>query len=209
MSGSERIPRDEMLVASTWLVFAVASVWATRWDSYYIERELLVCQISGYMTLGFLAVSLLSTPVVRILGWCGVAVEPAFTARWGRNTGIASGLAAILHALLSITVYLDNHWMLALTMPYLRSGLLGLGVFLLLLSASIKPLAKRVGWRIWAPLYRLSFVAALFALHHLLYAPFASRSWTLILYGIGAGLSLIRLIPKRSTPRVAETVPRS
>lgn len=127
----------------------------------------------------------------------------ADAARFGRNTGIASGLAAILHAVLSTTVYLDNHWMMPLTMPYLRSGVLGLGVFVLLLAASIKPLAKRVGWRVQAlatvcPLWR-RYSPPPSALR-----PFASRTWTLALYGIGASVSLIRLIPKRSPSRFSE-----
>lgn len=205
MSDSERATWDEMLVSIAWLGLATASVWATRADGYYVDRELLVCQISGYSALGFLAASLLARPFAVIGSWFGRRIEPAALHRFSRNTGIASGLAAVLHSILATTLYLDGHWLVPLILPYLQSGTLALIIFAILLVASIKPLMRRIGWQLWTPLYRLSFVAALLTLHHLLYAPFASRVWVLSLFGIGFLMSLVRFLPARPTTSGAQT----
>ncbi len=59
------------------------------------------------------------------------------------------------------------------------------------------PNISALRWQLWKPLFRLSFVAALLALHHVLYAPFASRYWALAIAGAIIALSLLRFLPLR------------
>jgi DMSO/TMAO reductase YedYZ heme-binding membrane subunit len=74
---------------------------------------------------------------------------------------------------------------------------------LVLLVASFKPLMSLIRWKLWKPLFRLSFLAALFTLPHLLYAPFSSRPLTLWLYGIATAICCLRWIPERKSRSAA------
>lgn len=56
-----------------------------------------------------------------------------------------------------------------------------------------------VRWKLWKPLFRLSFVAAILTLPHVLYAPFASRPLAVALYTAALLISLLRWLPERKS----------
>ena len=134
---------------------------------------------------------------MRLLSIAGLQINRELSARLSRNAGIASALAAILHTTIVLLTFLKYDWWSVLFLPYLRWGGLAFVVLLVLLVGSFKPLMSLVRWKLWKPLFRLSFLAAAFTLPHLLYAPFASREITLWLYGIATMICFLRWIPSR------------
>jgi len=199
MSTGDKIPVDEALVFGTLVGLAGWCAWEYWAPGYYIDQTIWVCQISGYSSLGFLALSLLFGPVLRVGSWLNVRVGFAASARFARNTGIAAGLAALLHTVIVLTTYLEDNWYAVLNWPYLQSGGLALAIMVLLLIGSIKQLMSLARWQLWKPFFRLSSIAALFVLHHMLYSPFASRRWTIGLYSAALVIWLLRFLPVRAS----------
>lgn len=188
--------RDSLLLIGIGVALAA---WCAAVGSggYYVQREVLLCQISGYAALGYLAASLLGGPMWRVLSWRGISVSREFAARFSRNAGIAAALAASAHTVIALTTYLKYDWYVVLRIAYLQWGGLALGVLLVLLLASYKPLMKTLRWQLWKPLFRLSFAAAVLSLPHVLYAPFAWRWLVLVLFGGAVLMSLLRWLPER------------
>jgi DMSO/TMAO reductase YedYZ heme-binding membrane subunit len=195
MTDSRRYPLDTLFLLAVGMALSAWCVIAFRAGGYYIEREIFVSQLSGYAALGYLALSLCAGPLLRLLSFTGVNVPREFSARLSRNAGIAAALAAILHTTIVLMTYLKHDWLSVLFLPYLRWGGLAFVVLLVLLVASFKPLMSVIRWKLWKPLFRLSFLAALFTLPHLLYAPFSSRPLTLWLYGIATAICCLRWLP--------------
>ncbi len=202
MTEPRRYPLDTLLLLALGLGLSAWCVIAFRSGGYYVERDVFVSQVSGYAALGYLALSLCAGPFLRLLSLAGVQFNRELSARLSRNAGIASALAAIMHTAIVLLTFLKHDWWSVLFLPYLRWGGLALVVLLVLLVGSFKPLMALVRWKLWKPLFRLSFAAALLTLPHLLYAPFASREITLWLYGIAAAICCLRWIPERK-PRPA------
>ena len=199
--------RDTLFLLAIGLAVAVWCFVTQRGAGYYLDRDVLTCQISGYAALGYLAASLCSSQLWTLLGRFGLSIEREFSARFSRNAGIASAAAALLHTVIAITTFLKFDLWGALQISYLQWGGVALLVLLALLLASFKPLMGLVRWKLWKPLFRLSFFAAALVLPHILFAPFAWRWLILVLYGIGVGISLLRWLPPtraRETPALAE-----
>ncbi|MGE0609820.1 MAG: ferric reductase-like transmembrane domain-containing protein [Pirellulales bacterium] len=197
------IPLDEAALVAAWLGLAAWCVRVYVTPVYYLDRIVLACQISGYAAVGFLVLSLLVSPLSRGAQWLGWNVSREASARLSRNAGIASALAALGHLVVVLATYLREDWWAALLLQYMQSGVLAWALLMLLLVGSVKPLMGVLRWQLWKPLFRLSFIAALLALHHVLYAPFASRYWAFVIAGAAVGLSLLRLVPLRRVPPVS------
>jgi DMSO/TMAO reductase YedYZ heme-binding membrane subunit len=188
---------DEKMVVVAMVLLIAGSGWVALAPGSGIEEEILACRLSGYGALGFLAISILLGPLLRTLGWVGLSFDGKTSARISKNTGIASAIMAVVHSVIAATDYLQGNWREMFDYSYLYAGLLALVVLVLLLVFSLKPLMSRVGWELWKPTFRLSFAAAILVLCHLLYAPFASMSWTLSLYGFATAIFLLRFLPLR------------
>ena len=197
MSERRTIPADEALLVAVSIGLAAWCARAYVADGYSLTRTIYVCQWSGYTALGLLALSLLTSPLGRGLGAQRINVDSIVLARLSRNAGIASALAALLHLFVVLTTYLDGNWWVVFEFPYLQSGALALALLVLLLLCSVKRLMALFGWQLWKPLFRLSFVAAILAFSHVLYAPFSSTRWVLWLFGGALVISLVRLLPAR------------
>jgi len=189
--------KDEAIFAAVWLMAAAWCSFVVFSGDFWVTGSVFACQISGYTSLGFLGLSLLMGPLLRMLSWMNLRVAVPDSIRMSRNAGIAAGLAALLHSVVVFTTYLGEDWWNALEWPYLQSGLLSLAIFIILLIGSIKPLMVLLGWQLWKPFFRLSFAAAALTFHHMLYAPFSSKTWTLGLFAAGILLSLLRYLPVR------------
>jgi DMSO/TMAO reductase YedYZ heme-binding membrane subunit len=195
VSTAPKTHRDTLLLLGVGIALAAWCVIAYRAGGYYVQRDLFACQLSGYAALGYLAASLCSGPVWILLGRFGYQVDREFSARFSRNAGIAAALAASLHTVIALTTYLQYDWLVALQIPYLQWGGLALLVLLVLLVGSFKPLMGWLRWKLWKPLFRLSFLAAILTLPHVFYAPFSSSWLILLLYCLALLISLIRWIP--------------
>jgi DMSO/TMAO reductase YedYZ heme-binding membrane subunit len=188
---------DEKMVVVAMALLIAGSGWVALAPGSRIEQEILACRLSGYGALGFLAISILLGPVLRTASWIGLSFDGKTSARISKNTGIASAIVAVVHSVIAVADYLQGNWREMFDESYLYAGLLALVILVLLLVFSLKPLMSQVGWELWKPTFRLSFAAAILVLCHLLYAPFASMSWTLSLYGFATAIFLLRFLPSR------------
>jgi len=205
MKTAPAIHRDTWLLLGVGLILAAWCAVVYRAGGYYVQRDVLICQISGYAALGYLAASLCSGPIWTLLGRFGFRIEREFSARFSRNAGIASAIAAAAHTIIALLTFLKLDWFAVLRIPYLKWGGLALLVLLVLLFASFKPLMGALQWKLWKPLFRLSFLAATLALPHALYAPFAWRWLILALYSGALLISLLRWIPERKLQKQPAT----
>lgn len=196
-SESRAMTIDQFALAFTLVLVIGISIWASFGKEYYIVKQILACQISGYGALGLLAASILFGPILRAGGWIGIRVAGRRSAMISKNTGIASALAAWAHALIGFFGYLNGKWRDVVDQPYLYGGLAALIIFTLLLVVSIKRLMAHIGWHLWKPTFRLSLAAAVLVLYHMMYAPFATMRWTLGLYAVALVVFLLRFLPAR------------
>lgn len=171
------------------------------------ENVLAGARITGWAALATLMLALSVTPASRIatrLGARATALRRVTDAR--RTLGIASALLAVAHAGVALGGYLRGAWDVVLTWPYLRAGLVALAILVALLVTSFPPVVRALRVRLWKPLHRLAYGAALFTLVHLVLSPFASRTITLSLFAALFALGLARALP-RSRPRRGERSP--
>jgi DMSO/TMAO reductase YedYZ heme-binding membrane subunit len=201
MNSPGRRPPVNLLLLAVGTVLAVWLVISYRAGGYYLDRDVFACQLSGYAAIGYLALSLITGPIIRLLGFTGVAIEKELSAQLSRNAGIASALAAGLHTIIALTTYLKADWLVVFQIHYLQSGAAALFVLLVLLLGSYKPLMGFARWKLWKPLFRLSFLAAILTLLHVLYAPFAPRPLTIGLAVATIVVCLSRWFPERNPVR--------
>lgn len=192
---SARAPR---MVAVLGLVIAAAIVARALSLPYALERELWLARASGWSAAGALLLALTMTPLAR----AGKRLAPdrlprALLPALRRAFGIAAACFALVHAATTTLGYLDRDWRSIPDQPYLRAGLVALAILVPLLVTSFPRLTRGLGVRLWKPLHRLAYVAALLVLQHLLLSPFAPRQVVLGIFATAAALGLLRLLPAR------------
>lgn len=201
MNSPRRRPPVNLLLLAVGIILAVWLVISFRAGGYYLERDVFACQLSGYAAIGYLALSLLAGPSIRLLSFAGLVIEKEVSAQLSRNAGIASALAAGLHTVIALITYLKADWLVVFQIHYLQWGAAALFVLLVLLFGSFKPLLGLARWKLWKPLFRLSFLAAILTLLHILYAPFAPRPLTIGLAVATIVICLLRWVPERTVAR--------
>ena len=165
---------------------------------YDMGHELWLIQATGYTALGALFLSLLTTPLRRLIQFISSTYpHAAVWAAFRRSFGISAACFALIHAALTLTTYLQDSWPFILSSPYLRAGLTALTVLLLLLLTSFPKIVRLLHIRFWKQLHRLSYVAALFLFQHLMQSPFASQQLIVALFEGLILLGTLRLLPVR------------
>ena len=192
-------PADRALLVASSLAILVLAVCAVpiQLESWRFEREIDFARASGWLACGALLLSLTMSPLGRLVVRLssGRVRMGAFIA-YRRAFGIVSAAAASIHAVAVLGTYLWNSWAAVIDRAYLRSGLLAWIILLVLLATSFPRLNRALELRGWKELHRLAYVAGALALHHLLLSPFASRSWTLGLFGFCLLLAPLRWLGK-------------
>lgn len=182
------------------LALAVAILGRAVALPYALERALWLTRASGYIALGALFLSLSMTPMQRLCS--RLASGGPSTALWlalRRSWGITAAIWALVHAAWTLATYLEESWIAVLRWPYLRAGLVTLAILLALLATSFPQLVARLRLRLWKPLHRLAYIAALFLFQHLILSPFAPRLQTFGLFATLLAVSTFRLL--RPGPR--------
>ncbi|HJL15217.1 MAG TPA: ferric reductase-like transmembrane domain-containing protein, partial [Sandaracinaceae bacterium LLY-WYZ-13_1] len=164
--------------------------------AFALERELYWTRASGWTALGALLCSLCATPVGRVLGRVRPRAERA-VAPWRRALGVTAAATASLHAGLALSTYLGGSLDPIADYPWLRGGALALAILWALWLTSYPRVVRALRVKLWKPLHRLAFVAALLALQHVLLAPMAPVGWVLGVFGAAAAVGLLRLVPRR------------
>lgn len=176
--------------------------WAEAWA---FERELFWLRASGWAGATLLLASIVTTPIGRLAGRF-MAKPPSF-GPLRRALGLSAAACASLHAGVALATYLGGAWGQLLALAWLRAGVLALLLLLALWLTSYPRVVRALRVKLWKPLHRLVFVAALLALQHALLSPMADRAWVLGVFGLGGLLALLRLVPqaRRSTPSQASS----
>jgi DMSO/TMAO reductase YedYZ heme-binding membrane subunit len=173
---------------------ALASVAALatleRWP---VARELVLSRGTGWVALAALLLSLSVTPLGRVARRVFGRDLPAVGVT-RRALGMASAWLACIHAAVALGTTLQWSWAALPHWPHLRAGLTALGVLGLLFATSFGPVIAWLRLGFFRELHRLSYVAALLALQHVLLSPFAPRTLTLALFGAVFLLGLARFL---------------
>lgn len=204
MTGRDRKPR-----VAAWVVLAlslaalsvVALLVRIRGGTWGPTRALWLARGTGWSALGALMLALSATPAGRLLARLRprLHVSP-WIAAFRRAFGIAAATLALLHAATVLAGYLRGAWAALLSFAYLRAGLVALAILLVMLATSFPLLVRRLHVRLWKPLHRLGYLAALLVLDHLLLSPFSPRALTLELFAALFAIGLLRLLPAGAAP---------
>jgi sulfoxide reductase heme-binding subunit YedZ len=153
-----------------------------------VSEAIALSRITGWLAIALLVGALAITPIARL----GRRPHLAPIRRW---LGIATAVAAAGHGAVGIAFYLPSGDRMATLrdVSWLRSGALAVVVLGPLLLTSFPRVVARLRIGLWKPLHRLAYAAALLALHHVLLAPFAPRSWGIGLALVLAVLAVCRL----------------
>ena len=168
---------------------------------YEVARDIWLLKVSGYGSVACLFATLLVTPLRKIAALFGRRWPVPLALALRRIFGICAALLGSLHGATALGTYLEGSWAALLKTPHLRLGVLALVVMLVLLVTSFPGPTRVLRLKLWRPLHRLSYVAALLVMLHLLHSSFASRTWTLGLFGSLLVVGLARVLPEVRTAR--------
>lgn len=180
----------------------------SRGGTWGPARALWLARGTGWSALGALMLALSATPAGRLLARLRPGQDwSSWIAAFRRAFGIAAACLALLHASTVLGGYLRGAWAAVWSFSYLRAGLVALVILTAMLATSFPPLVRRLHVRLWKPLHRLGYLAALLVLDHLLLSPFAPRAITLELFGALFAIGLLRLLPARPKPAPPTVAP--
>ncbi len=174
--------------------------WAGAWFyaksyTYPIEQTLWLCRLTGYATLLLLFGSLSITPLRRLASRMGMKTKGLQPYR--RSLGITAFTSALVHACISCTQYFgDAPWFMPLLEPFLRMGVLTLGILSVLWVTSFPKMVRAMRIRTWRELHWLAYAAGLTALLHVVLSPIAPVREVLLASAVWLGFSMLRLIPR-------------
>lgn len=184
-----------------WLLVGSLAVWGivrATTLGYPLERDLWLARISGWTAAAALLLSLSMTPLGKLSTFLPTPrVPPALWPSLRRNLGITAAGAALVHATWSAFAFLDQSWSAIVAHPYLRAGLVTLCILVPLLLTSFPTITRGLQVWLWKPLHRLSYLAAITLLQHLLLSPFAPRKWVILIFAATLAIGLLRLLPAR------------
>ena len=193
--------------AAAWVVLGlsvaalgvVALFVRSRGGTWGPTRALWLTRGTGWCALGALMIALSATPAGRLLARLRPASRrlPA-VASFRRAFGVAAASLALCHPATALGGYLRGAWAAVWSFSYLRAGLVALVILFAMLVTSFPLLVRGLRVRLWKPLHRLGYLAALLVLDHLLLAPFAPRALTLELFAALFAIGLFRLLPARA-----------
>jgi sulfoxide reductase heme-binding subunit YedZ len=164
--------------------------------AFALEREIFWLQASGWGALIALIGALSTSPIARVVALARKRSVEAGASAFRRALGITAAALATGHAALAISTYLADAWLRTLAVPWMRGGALAWAILAALWLTSYPALVRALRVKLWKPLHRLAYAAALFAFQHAILSPLAPRTWVLI-----ALAGLVLLWPLRLLPR--------
>jgi len=180
------VPKLRWETVAVMLIVGVIGGWSVVHyfeAAYYLERYNSISRVTGYTAVGFLLATLILRPIARLLQRFPISIEPERETRFVRHLGFACAAFAVAHGVFSLATYFDWKWQALYELTFLRSGAVALAIVVVLALVSFRPAMRLIGARVRKATYRMSLVAALLVLHHVLLAPFAPQWLTLVLFG--------------------------
>lgn len=155
---------------------------------------------TGTLALRSLALTLIITPLRKLTGW-------AWLASYRRMLGLFVFFYATMHMLvyfgLDLELRFDEIWTSILKRPYITIGMLSWLILVPLAITSPNVIAKKLGGARWKKLHQLTYVVAITATTHYLWAVKKDTFWPLVYFALFAVLLLSRLIEKRRAAQAA------
>lgn len=177
--------------------FAISTGVIALGHGWSFERDLFAVRASGWGALVALALALVASPVGRLAPRMKLRVSGAYVAASRRALGLTAAALATAHGVLALATYLRPALGSALEIPWVRAGIAGWVILLVLGLTSYPRLVRVARVRAWKPLHRLAYLAGFFAFQHALLAPLAPRGWVLLVLGVTLALAPLRALPVR------------
>lgn len=183
-----------LLAPAVWLVFELLT---DRIDGDVVK----VLEIStGELALRILAMTLAVTPLRQVTGW-------AWLTTWRRMLGLFVFFYATMHMLIYFVLDLELRfgeiWTSIVKRPYITIGMVSWLILVPLAITSASRIAKRMGGTRWKRLHRLTYVVAITATTHYLWAVKKDTFWPLVYLALFGILLLLRLLQWRRARVVA------
>ena len=168
-----------LLAPAVWLVYALLT------DR--IEGDVVkILEINtGELALRSLMYTLAITPLRQITGW-------AWLATWRRMLGLFVFFYATMHMLiyfgLDLELRFGEIWTSIVKRPYITIGMLSWLILVPLAITSPNWVAKKLGGVKWKRLHQLTYVVAVTATTHYLWAVKKDTFWPVVYFGVFAVL---------------------
>jgi sulfoxide reductase heme-binding subunit YedZ len=158
------------------------------------EVELFLIQRTGQLALLFLFLTLLVSPLRRLLSEHDFFQNPS---RLRSGLGIACACLATVHlAAVYNSGFIPNLFAL-ITEPQWRNGLAAFLILVLLAASSFTSITRAFRIRLWKPLHRLVYAAWLFASIHVFISPHLDVVSLSLLASMPLVLLLLRVFAAR------------
>jgi methionine sulfoxide reductase heme-binding subunit len=173
-----------LLAPAAWLVFATLT---DRLDGDIVK----ILEIdTGTLALRCLALTLLVTPLKQLTGW-------SWLASYRRMLGLFVFFYATAHMLiyfgLDLELQFGEIWASIVKRPYITIGMATWLILVPLAITSPNMMAKRLGGARWKQLHRLTYVVAITATTHYLWAVKKDTFWPIVYFVVFAALLAVRV----------------
>lgn len=157
---------------------------------------------TGVLTLVFLLVTLLVTPLRRAFGWNGLI-------KYRRMLGLYAFFYGVIHLVtysifdksLDLAAIVGDVWQ----RPFIAIGMLAFAMLVPLAVTSTNGMVKRLGGKNWLRLHRLTYVAAALGVIHFWMIVKSDIFWP-VAFGLVLAILLgYRLMPKETKSNVRKT----
>ncbi len=177
-----------LLTPAVWLTYALVTGQLDGDVVKILEID------TGTLALRSLALTLLVTPLRKLTGW-------AWLATYRRMLGLFVFFYASVHMMvyfgLDLELRFDEIWTSIVKRPYITIGMLSWLLLVPLAITSPNAMAKKLGGARWKRLHQLTYVVAITATTHYLWAVKKDTFWPLVYFALFAALLLSRVIERR------------
>jgi sulfoxide reductase heme-binding subunit YedZ len=179
-----------LLAPAIWLVFALLT---NRLQGDVVK----ILEIdTGTLALRSLAYTLAITPLRRLTGWTWLAT-------WRRMLGLFAFFYATMHMMvyfgLDLELRFGEIWTSIVKRPYITIGMVSWLILVPLAITSPNAIAKKLGGARWTRLHQLTYVVAITATTHYLWAVKKDTFWPLVYFALFAALLVTRLVQWQRT----------
>ena len=175
-----------------WLAYALAT------DQLQGDVVKILEIDTGTLALRSLAYTLAITPLRQLTGW-------AWLATYRRMLGLFVFFYATVHMSiyfgLDLELQFGEIWASILKRPYITIGMISWLILVPLAITSPNAIAKKLGGVRWKRLHRLTYVVAITATTHYLWAVKKDTFWPLVYFALFAALLLVRVVRWRRARR--------
>lgn len=177
-----------LLAPAVWLTFALLT------DRLQGDVVKIIEIDTGTLALRALAYTLAITPLRQLTGW-------AWLATYRRMLGLFVFFYATIHMMiyfgLDLELQFGEIWTSIVKRPYITIGMASWLILVPLAITSPNAIAKKLGGVRWKQLHRLTYLVAITATTHYLWAVKKDTFWPLVYFALFAALLLSRLIRRR------------